>query len=76
MLSVFLVLSLFIWSFLPRVKRERVEVKTVKPSYKQIHKKEQLRVFFFQIGLVPLLALGLTYVFWQGWSSFVNFVAS
>lgn len=76
MLVVFLVLSLVVWSYLPRAKRQLVEVKSSKPSGRQAKTYGQLRVFFFQIGLAPLLALGLTYVFWQGWSSLVNFVAS
>lgn len=35
-----------------------------------------IKKVFVQIGVSPVLAIGMTYVFLQGWSSFVNFVAS
>lgn len=78
LLSGLLLIGFFVRFFFTTVKHNSGLTKKNKAEYIQNNFKRQgqFRTLFLQIGFAPLLALGMTYVFWQGWSTFVNFVAS
>ncbi len=78
LLSGLLLIGFLTWFFFLTAKHNSGLTKKTKPEYSQNNFKRhgQFRTLFLQLGFAPLLALGMTYVFWQGWSTFVNFVAS
>ncbi len=78
MLSGVLLFWFLAWFFIPRFRLNSELTKKTKSEYSHSYFKKfgQVKVLFLQIGLAPILALGMTFVFWQGWSSLVNFVAS
>jgi len=78
MLSGVLLFGFLTWFFIPRLRLNSELTKKTKSEYSHSYFKKlgHVKVLFLQIGLAPILALGMTFVFWQGWSSLVNFVAS
>jgi hypothetical protein len=78
LLSGLLLIGFLARFFFTTVKHNSGLTKKNKAEYSQTNfkKQGQFRTLFLQIGFAPLLALGMTYVFWQGWSTFVNFVVS
>lgn len=71
-LGLFLFIGLSAFGFMPTVRHRLCKEKLGRTCDGHRH----FMIGVFQIGFAPFLTLGLTYVFWQGWSSLVNFVAT